>query len=406
MLKHLTVLLFAFLALAACSTNPAVYDPCADYGFCADQIVDPGTGSWQAVAPSQIEDVCRLDAETLRAVTPPDGASFAVIRYGRLCYVSGENGSDATDVNHVFSVTKTLGAVLTGMVMHETRDLPPSTEPGRGPLREFDRMDKWLDLPSLQSPVTINPDATVKHVLAMVAYNEDLGHGAKRHRYDANGNREINQLISVIDKVVQQDPEQLGADAIAVKDRLFNKLGFEHSSWGVNFFGYSWNTSLLDMGRLGLLILNGGIYNGERILDTEYVYNLTHPAFEDGSTNYGYLTWVNTTTCAPRAIYRHFPHGLSQADSCGLEGGCEQRYDVGAWSANGARGQFIIGHRGLDLVVVGQNWRSTGGDRLWLEVLPAIVKADPLYQGDQEGFCAAYGSNNYAPDLRKWEGNL
>lgn len=264
-------------------------------------------------------------------------------------------------------------------------------------------MDRWINLTNLPARAQINPEATVAHVLAMVGYSEDLSHGAKRHRYDASGAREINQLIRVIDNVVKQDPARFGADAEAVKDRLFAKLGMEHSSWGVGYFGYSWNASLLDMARVGLVILNGGIYNGERIADEQYIYNMTHPAFEDGSTRYGYLTWMNNTPCAPRAIHRSYPHGLSEATDC-ADGNCDQDYDVGAWAAVGAQGQFIIGHRGLDLIVVGRDWQSTGAGPLWEAVLPAIVAADPTYRGDQEAFCEAYAAGRYAPDYNPWEG--
>ena len=36
---------------------------------------------------------------------------------------------------------------------------------------------------------------------------------------------------------------------------------------------------------------------------------------------------------------------------------------------------------------------------LWDAVRPAVVAADPRFQGDEAGFCAAYGANRYAPDL-------
>jgi hypothetical protein len=274
-----------------------------------------------------------------------------------------------------------------------------------GPLREFDRMDHWVDLDALPDSARINPDATIAHVLAMVGYSESLAHGDKEFSYDTRGNREINYLIDVIDNVVRQDPERLGGSAVEFRDRFFERMGIEHSSWAVTLFGYSWYASLLDMARVGLVILNGGVYNGERLVDAQYVYNMTRPAFEDGSTTYGYLTWMNNTTCAPRAIHRSYPHGLSEATDCG-DGDCSQEYDVGAWSALGAQGQFIIGHRGLDLVIVGHNWGSSGGNGVWHTVLPAIVAEDPVYRGDQEAFCAAYGSNAYAPDLRLWEGGL
>ena len=331
--------------------------------------------------------------------------SFAVVRYGRLCFVSGENGSDGPGVSHVFSATKTLGALLTGSVMYQTRNLPQSSSPMTGPLREFDRMDKWLDLTNLPPRAEINPDATVAHVLAMVGYSEDLSYGQKNHQYDGDGSREINQLIRVIDNVVKQDPGHFGANAVQAKDRLFAKLGLEHSAWSVRSFGISWNTSLLDMARIGLLALHGGVYNGERLVDSRYVYNMTHPAFEDGSTNYGYLTWMNNTTCSPRTIHASYPHGISESSDC-ADGNCDQENDVGVWSALGAGGQLILGHRGLDMILVGKNWDEGWGSALWEAVLPSVVAADPKFMGEQEAFCEAYAKGAYAPDLVKWEGDL
>ena len=368
-------------------------------------LVDPGTGPWDLVAEAQVQDVCRLDPELLQQVVMRQDQSFAIVRYGRLCFVSGENASDGPGVSHLFSATKTLGALLTGAVMYQTRDLPQSSASMGGPLLQWDRMDKWLDLTTLPSRGRVNPDATVAHVLGMVGYSDDLSFGQKRHRYDADGSREINYLIRVIDNVVKQDPQRFGADAVEVKDRLFAKLGFEDSSWNVDFFGYSWYGSLLDMARLGLLALHGGIYNGERLVDSEYIYNMTHPAFEDGSTRYGYLTWLNGGTCQPRAIHASYPHGISEASDC-ADGNCDQDNDVGVWSAIGAGGQYIVGHRGLDMVVVGKNWGSGGGEELCGLVLPSIVAADPRFMGAQEAFCEAYARGAYAPDLVKWEGGL
>ena len=374
-------------------------------GRAQSPLIDPGTGPWALVSEDELEEVCRLDPELLQQVTMRQDMSFAVVRYGRLCFVSGENASDGPGVSHVFSATKTLGALLTGAIMYQTRDLQPSSTPMRGPLGEFDRMDHWLDLSTLPPRAQINPDATVAHVLAMVGYSEDLSYGQKTHQYDGSGRREINQLIRVIDNVVKQDPRRFGANAVEAKDRLFAKLGLEHSRWNVGSFGVSWNTSLLDMARVGLAILHGGVYNGERLADSRYIYNVTHPAFEDGSTGYGYLTWLNNTTCTPNAIHASYPHGISESSDC-ADGECEQEHDVGVWSAIGARGQYIVGHRGLDLLVIGKNWNEGGGSALWGAMLPSVVAADPTFMGDQDAFCEAYSKGEYAPDLVKWEGGL
>ena len=407
-MRNVVISTSLLVLLSACAQQPSnMLDPCERYGFCPDQIQDPGTGPWTLVEPTKVGETCALDYEALEAANVPEGASFAVIRYGKMCYVSGEDDmAVGSDVSHVFSVSKTLGASLVGMTMYDSRYLADSSQKMRGPLKEFDRADKWLNMDQLPDRTDIHPDATIAHILSMEAYNDSLAYGDKRHRYDAAGTREINQLIKVIDNVVAQDPEGLGANALAVRDRLFAKLGFEHSTWPGQVFGYSWNTSMFDMGRLGLMILNGGIYNKERVMDAQYVYNMTHPAFEDGSTRYGYLTWMAPLDCAPISIHQKYPHGISKATSCELDSGCEQQYDVGVWSANGARGQFIIGHRALDLVIVGKNWQQTGANLLWNEVRPAVINADPVYKGDEDAFCKAYGAGDYAPELKKWEGNL
>ena len=366
---------------------------------------DPGTGPWALVNEDELEEVCRLDPELLQQVTMRQDMSFAIVRYGRLCFVSGENASDGPGVSHLYSATKTLGALLTGGIMYQTRDLAPSSSPRSGPLREFARMDQWLDLTALPPRAVINKDATIAHVLAMVGYSDDLSHGQKSHEYDATGRREINQLIRVVDNVVKQDPQRFGANAVEAKDRLFAKLGLEHSSWDLEYFGYSWYGSLLDMARLGQVILRGGVYNGERLADSRYVYNMTHPAFEDGSTRYGYLTWMNNTACSPGAIHASYPHGISESSDC-ADGNCDQEYDVGVWNAAGAGGQYIVGHRGLDMVLVGKNWDDGGSSQLWRALLPAVVAADPTFMGDQDAFCEAYANGRYAPDLVKWEGDL
>jgi hypothetical protein len=393
------------ILLISLATSVVALPLASEGGAQAPTLNDPGTGPWELVDEDDVGEVCRLDYGLLEDAMIPSMASFAVVRYGRLCFVSGPDNSAGPIVTHNWSATKTLGALLTGSVIYKTRNLAASDAPMTGRFTEWDRMDKWLDLSALPEDADIHRDATVAHVLAMVGYSDDLSHGMKDHEYDADGDREINYLIHVIDNVVKQDPEAFGADAFEAKEHLFSWLGLEHSTWEVERYGYTWFGSLLDMARVGLAILHGGVYGGRRIADAQFVYNMTHPAFEDGSTQYGYLTWMNGTRCAPRAIHRSYPHGLSEATDC-ADGNCDQEYDVGVWYAYGADGQYILGHRGLDMVVVGKDWGGGNEDEMWEAVLPSVVAADPRFQGNVEAFCEAYSAGRYAPDLVPWEGGL
>jgi hypothetical protein len=382
--------------------------------------VDPGQEEWQLVPPERVAEECKLDPELLRRADAVLDRPWAIVRYGKLCHEYYPDGADA--VTEVYSATKTLGAVVTGIAAYETRDLPRR---GRktGPLSDGDRVDHWLDA------FSFNPDALVAHVLAMVAHNPDLGIGAKQFVYDTVGSVQINRLSDIINTAIDQDPARFGADLEEFTQRfLFAPLGMRDSVWSSGLpdkvFAFTWRSTVRDMARLGLLILNKGVWNGRRILSEDWIYRMTHPAFEDANTSYAYLTWLAARSnygfggagvgdvtfdnpldpCSPAALWNSYPHEFSNTPDCNYDPPwtCDQDYDVGVWLANGAGGQLIVGHPGLDLVLV---VKDLGGaafhGTLWGPVRPAVIALDPVYQGDEAAFCSAYGNNAYAPDLRR-----
>lgn len=399
--------LSAFAALHGCGSGSA--------GGASSS--DPGTGPWTLVPADRVADECGLDPTLLAAANAAIQKPWAVIRYGKLCHEYYPSGGDTAD--ELFSTTKTLGSVVVGVAAYETRDFE-NTGPKTGPLSDEDRVDHWLD------SFTFNPDAQVAHVLAMIAHNEDLTPGQRSYSYDAVGNVQINRLSDIVTAAIAQDPERLGDDVDAFAQRfLFDRLGMENSSWSEAApdkpFALGWSATVKDMARLGLLILNGGVWNGQRLLSESWVDKLTHPAFEDTNTGYGYLTWLSSRSnyvfsatperiqgpsddCSPATIWSSYPHGISTSPDCNYDPpwDCDQMYDVGVWSANGLGGQMIVGHPGLDMVLIGKDLGGSAYlDTLWDPLRPALLALDPVYAGDEEAFCAAYGSNAYAPDLRE-----
>lgn len=365
----------------------------------------PGTAAWELVPEDRVAEECGLDPDLLRAADEKLGSPYAVVRYGKLCHEYYPEGSDPT--SEVFSTTKTFSAGVTGMVAWATRDLERR---GRktGPLRVEDRVDQWLD------SFSFNRDARVGHVLGMVAFNEDLSYPNRSYVYDIDGRREINRLSDVLNTAIAQDTERLGANLEEFTQRhVFDKLGMRASIWSGGapdkIFAYSLESTVRDMARFGWMLLSGGEWNGERLLSSEWAYEMTHPSFEDSATRYGYLTWLGSRKdrnpfgdCVPVALWKTYPHGtLSESPDCGYgpEISCAQDFDVGVWSALGLFGQHIQGHPGLDLVITAKNTgdalRPVG---LWDAVRPALVALDETYAGDDAAFCAAYSQNAYAPD--------
>jgi len=388
-----------------CAANPNAGDACRPDASCAPPPRrDPGPEPWALVPADRVAAECGLDPSLLAAADAALERPYAIVRYGKLCheYYPAETAPD--DVDEIFSTTKTLGALVTGVAAYQTRDLE-RTGRKTGPILDTDRVDHWLD------QFDFNPDAQIAHVLAMIAHNPDLSYGKRTYRYDLVGREQINRLSDIMNIAIDQDPATFGEDLEEFTQRfLFRPLGMDKANWSGGrpdkTVGFTWRATVREMARIGLLMLNDGMWNGERLVDREWIYKMTHAAFEDSNIAYGYLTWLSIDSdngishCAPPAIHASYPHGLSESPDCGFtRRACEQQYDVGVWSALGLGGQVIMGHRGLDLVMVA---KELGNDEriLWNAVRPALVALDPEFAGDEEAFCAAYDASTYAPDLR------
>jgi hypothetical protein len=350
---------------------------------------DPGKGPWEMGTPEQ----CKMDVSLVRG-----SQNLAVFRYGRLCHIQGGN----TSIQN-WSATKTLGGVLAGRAAYLVKDVA-RTGPGTGPILHEDKAIDWLD------SVSYNREALLSHVMAMVAHNSDLSYGRKSFSYDTVGAVQISTIVDVSMTALQQLGGSMPTqDTAFMNQEVFDRLGMTDSTWPGGTIGYGWTGTLEDMGRVGVMLVHDGWYGGERFMETRWVYRMSHPSHEDANTAYGQLAWLNNRgggtsfgaaidTCAPAAFWPKYPHVGSEAPDCGAtSGGCEQQFDVGIFSAQGLGGQFVVMHPGLDLVIVAHN--ASGPEGLWADVRPAVVAKDPMFMGNEMGFCEAYGGARYAPDL-------
>ena len=203
----------------------------------------------------------------LAAATPASRSRYAIGRYGKLCQVvPTRQTSPDRSRGHVFSaedVAPRVGAVVT---IPRHRALART---GRYPIGS---RECWLE------DLSFNPDAQVAHVLAMVAFNEDLSHGAKMHVYDADGSREIQRLGDIAELAIAQDAARLGDDLESFTiQHIFEPLGMEASTWrafsGAPPQAYGW-TRVRDMRRLPIA-RRGGVGTAGARRDDEGL-SLTH----------------------------------------------------------------------------------------------------------------------------------
>ena len=358
--------------------------------------IDPGSEPWVQVARARVAEECDLDPSLLATADRTFTDGYSIVRYGKLCWTGG---ASPTATWSAWSTTKTFGGLLTGMVAK------------RSSLDDTDLASEWL---SASERSGLNPDATIAHILAMTATSPNLAVGRKnRFAYDTTGSREINKLVDVLDNVIAREPANFGGarNAQQSAEQVFDILGMPNSSWGGAAFGYTLTTSVNDLSRLGLLILRKGAWDGEQLIDEEYVYRLAHPSFPDSNTGLGYLTWMNAAnmqgpsgrahgSCAPYAAWpadAPFEPAFPIDDDYDGTPFPNPPNDIGVVWAAGLGGQYVQVHRGLDLVVTGHN--VSGEWSMWNAVRPALVAEDPQYRGNENGFCTAYNRSTYAPSL-------
>jgi len=307
--------------------------------------------------------------------------------------------------------------VAAGSAAYLARDLP-KTGPGTGPILHEDVGTDWIAAPTYS-----NRDATISHIMAVVANaSPSLQDDKLTFFYDGLGFEAINTMMEAATKCAGQLADMPTDFAAFVQQELFDKMGMTGSTYSSTLgIGAGWRASLTNMGKLGVMLVHDGWYGGEQFISPEWVYRMSHPAFESANTAYGQLAWLNHRgnaegingdvssdpgselgdPCAPAAVWPYYPHTLSEATGCLAElGACDQEYDVGVFAAVGMLGQLIVMHPGLDLVLVARNFTISNGQQLmWDAVRPGLVAMDPTYQGDEAAFCEDYGSGSYAPDL-------
>ena len=288
--------------------------------------------------------------------------SLLVAQHGELIFERYYRDSGAADLHCTHSVTKSFISTLVGILA------------GDGLLSLDDPVSWLVEAPVLRSDPTKSA-LTVRHLLSMSSglYGHgwwDMDELESRGAPVVEGALEAplvappgwgflydngaSHVLSAVIAAAGRPTEEVAAD------RLFGPLGIERWSWPTDSEGRHWGCGGLELAardllNLGQLYLNGGLWNGDRVVDESYVRTATSPLMEGGPPErcrYGLLWWV-----ADRASPPHY-------------------------FAGGYGGQYIMVVPDLDLVAV------TMGDAdamvrpsmglmlrhlLYQEVVPAMI---------------------------------
>jgi len=346
--------LCAVVALAACSDGPA--EPDSRLPSAAENGIDA----------RQLEDAY-LQAEETSGLL-----SLLVQRHGTLVAEEYFHGSSADSLNQVWSVTKSMTLILTGIALEQ------------GYLSSLDQMLGDFLGPVVDSLPADKASIPLRHLITMTS-------GLEWHELDGGG--QYNDWVTADDMIQYavdlpwRDPPgqvfhyntaatHLLAVAVAeatgtplldfARLHLFGPLGIDQADWWTDERGYYTGGMGLflrprDMVKLGELFLREGTWQGTPVLTSDWVRASTQAHVSTGNAmpfadHYGYLWWV----------------GHSQG----------REY----YFANGYAGQFILVAPALDLVVVatsaweGLSYTSAGAQ--WTRVISLIVNGLlPAVQG-------------------------
>lgn len=262
------------------------------------------TGDWSRAEPA----AKGLDPEAVAAGVRALGAMtgvrcLLVVAGGELVVEEGFGGADPAALHNLKSASKSLLSLLTGIAL-ERGDLPGLDAPlaellGRelGGGRETIRLRHLLTMTSGLASTSgagygawVAADDWTTAALAQPL----LSPPGETFRY-STGNSHL--LAAVLERAT-------GEDLLDVARRtLFAPLGVGRVSWqespeGVRFGGNNLSMAPRDLARVGLMLLNGGSWNGERVVPEGWIRQATasHAVppqdWAERYGEYGYLWWL------------------------------------------------------------------------------------------------------------------
>jgi len=287
--------------------------------------------------------------------------SILVVKDGKLVFEEYMNGWDPLRLHRLQSVTKSVTSTMAGLAISE--GLIGSVQ---DPLRDY--LPEYAELFD-ETKSTI----LIEHLLTMTGgfeWNEDATYYASPSDCDAHLAMASGDFIQyVLEKPMANEPGTVfeynsgfpnmlgyiielraGMNLLEFADaHLFEPLGIERAYWqpesGIDRPGCAGGLRLTsrDMARYGLLYLQDGMWNGEQLLDPEWVRESVRWRVDAYEGGYGYLwkRYVNE--------------------------------DIDAFLASGTGGQFIVCIPALDAVIVTTAQFNTDKDYQIVELLLSYV---------------------------------
>lgn len=227
-----------------------------------------------------------------------DGSTcVAVIKDGVLVHSAYWNGGSPTGQQKVYSITKSLTALLVGMESDDGRldlDGPVSEQ-----ITAWQKTDAARVTPRSLLSMTSGRATRDAVDRQMIRYAPDKSQYAvqqpQQHRPG-----QVWQYDNVATQALEPVLRAAGGDVVELAGRrLLGPLGMADTTWGRDASGHAMTFSGVtstcqDLARVGHLMLNQGTWDGQQVVSADFVRQATKPSSQLNSA-YGLLWWTNAS---------------------------------------------------------------------------------------------------------------
>lgn len=230
--------------------------------------------------------------------------NLTIMRDGKIVYECNFGGQDGGTPKMTFSACKSITSIAIGMLIDEGRlslsESAASVFEDRVNIIDKLRMDSITveTLLTMRSCIVFNEMECFASTNWVKSFFSSATQGKIGETFNYNSLNTYILSAIVYKKTGKHLSEYL-------EERLFAPLGIVNYAWekcpmGIEKGGWGLYMSPEDMGKIGTLVMNGGVWEGKRIVSEEYLRKATsaHAKVprEMGRFDYGYQIWVGKDT--------------------------------------------------------------------------------------------------------------
>jgi CubicO group peptidase (beta-lactamase class C family) len=202
--------------------------------------------------------------------------------------------NDRTNLHPIWSCTKLVIGILTGIAVDKELFSTDDTISDFFPNAPLDKKDISIeDLLLMKSGINYNNDGyngeDSKLAREVPSNSLDLVLGLSMHSSPGTIYKYKNSDPHLLSAIIQERAGKTTRDW--AKEVLFEKIGITRLEWrtykdGITFGGFGILTTPREMGKIGQLVANNGMWDGEQIVSKDWIDNMTEARISPSETQF------------------------------------------------------------------------------------------------------------------------